>query len=171
MQMHSTTRSSLGATRLSKLLPDREAAKSEAPGAEVLGLAGADLSSQWDVIQYKLRGRDYSSEFMTRMHHPFGEVLGALFLDAEHKALRYNNYFRGDHPSALSHLPGIARAARELGAVQVILAYNMIFDPNATLPDVRRMHARMHEAGVDLIDFLLISPGHQARSLLVPTLL
>jgi DNA repair protein RadC len=159
------------ASRLSSAsLHDRKADEPQF-GPEVLGLAGADLSSQWDVIEFQLRGRDYSSEFMTRMHHPFGEVLGALFLDDDGKALSYHTCFRGDRPSALSHLPGLAKTAHELGAKRVILAYNMIFDPSATLPDVRRMHARMHEAGVELCDFLLISPGHETRSLLVPTFL
>ncbi len=139
-------------------------------GLQVQGLAGADLSRQWDPAQFALRGREFSSEFMTRMHHPFGEVLGALFLDAAHNALTYNTYFRGERPSALSHLPGIGASARELGAARIILAYNMIFDPGATLPDVRRMHARLDETGVELHDFLLISPGHPTRSLLAPAL-
>ena len=137
---------------------------------QVQGLAGADLSNQWDATQFASCGRDYSREFMTRMHHPFGEVLAALFLDAQHNALAYLTCFRGDRPSALSHLPGITQTAQQAGAVCVVLAYNMIFDPSATLPDVRRIHARMDEAGVALHDFLLINPGH-TRSLLAPTLL
>lgn len=136
---------------------------------QVQGLAGADLSNQWDATQFALRGRDYSREFMTRMHHPFGEVLGALLLDAQHNAITYLTCFRGNRPSALSHLPGITQTAQQTGAACVVLAYNLIFDPNATLPDVRRMHARMEEAGVELHDFLLINPGH-TRSLLAPTL-
>jgi DNA repair protein RadC len=139
-------------------------------GQQVQGLAGEDLANQWDAAQFALRGRDYSREFMTRMHHPFGEVLGALLLDTQHKALAYLTCFRGERPSALSHLPGITQTAQQAGAACVVLAYNMIFDPNATLPDVRRIHARMDEAGVELHDFLLINPGH-TRSLLAPALL
>lgn len=150
------------------LILDQAAANSFEP--QVQGLAGADLSNQWDAAQFALRGRDYSREFMTRMHHPFGEVLGVLLLDAMHNALAYLTCFRGDRPSALSHLPSIGQTANQLGAKRVVLAYNMIFDPNATLPDVRRMHARMDEAGVELHDFLLINPGH-TRSLLAPSLL
>lgn len=156
--------------RLSSTIRPLRDAGEVAANPEVRGLAGADLSTQWDATQFALRGRDYSQEFMARMHHPFGEVLAALFMDTGHMALRYNTYFRGDRPSALSHLPGIANAARDLGAARVILAYNMIFDPDATLPDVRRMHARMLEAGVELHDFLLISPGQSPRSLLTPSL-
>ncbi|MGH8455065.1 MAG: JAB domain-containing protein [Nevskiales bacterium] len=169
--MHSAARSrSISSHRLSSTLPTlRESAESQF-GPQVQGLAGEDLSNQWDATLFALRGRSYCREFMTRMHHPFGEVLGVLFLDAQHKALAYHTCFRGDRPSALSHLPGIAQTAQQLGAVCVILAYNMIFDPSATLPDVRRMHARMAEAGVELHDFLLISPGH-TRSLLAPALI
>lgn len=137
--------------------------------SQVVGLAGADLSAQWDAAEFSRRGREYSQAFMTQMHHPFGEVLGVLFLDAQHQALRYNTYFRGSRPSALSHLPGVVQTARQIHATRVLLAYNMLFDPNATLPDVRRLYARMEEAGVELHDFLLISPGH-TRSLLAPVL-
>lgn len=158
------------AGRFSSTLPLlREPAESQF-GPQVQGLAGEDLAAQWDPAQFALRGRDYSSEFMTRMHHPFGEVLGILFLDAQHNALAYHTCFRGDRPSALSHLPGIPQTARQLGAVRIVLAYNMIFDPNATLPDIRRMHARMDQAGVELHDFLLINPGRPPRSLLAPAL-
>jgi hypothetical protein len=167
--MQGTSRN-LGATRLSSAISLLRDPTAQSPNPEVQGLAGADLASQWEPAQFALRGRDYSREFMTRMHHPFGEVLGVLFLDAGHKALGYNTYFRGDRPSALSHLPGVAPAARELGAVRLVLAWNMIFDPDATLPDVRRMHARMDETGVELHDFLLISPGQATRSLLAPSL-
>jgi DNA repair protein RadC len=168
--MHNSARHhGASATRLSASSNPLPAAECDF-GPQVQGLAGEDLSNQWDPAQFALRGREYSSEFMLRMHHPFGEVLGVLFLDAEHRPLTYNTYFRGARPSALSHLPGIGKTARELGAVRVILAYNMIFDPNATLPDVRRMHARLDEAGVELHDFLLISPGSKTRSLLAPVL-
>jgi hypothetical protein len=163
--MHNSARHhGASATRLSASSNPLPAAEGDF-GPQVQGLAGEDLSNQWDPAQFALRGREYSSEFMLRMHHPFGEVLGVLFLDAEHRPLTYNTYFRGARPSALSHLPGIGKTARELGAVRVILAYNMIFDPNATLPDVR-----LDEAGVELHDFLLISPGSKTRSLLAPVL-
>ena len=169
--MQNAARSHLSpATRLSSTLSPLRDAVMLQYGADVQGLAGADLNSQWDASQFALRGRDYSREFMTRMHHPFGEVLGALFMDADHGAINYSTYFRGERPSALSHLPGIARTACELGAKSLVRAYNMIFDPDATLPDVRRMHARMDEVGVELHDFLLISPGNITRSLLAPVL-
>lgn len=137
---------------------------------QMQGLAGVDLSNQWDLAQFALRGRDYCREFMARMHHPFGEVLGVLLLDAQHNALTYLTCFRGDRPSALSHLPGITQSAQELGATRIVLAYSLIFDPNATLPDVRRIHARMNDVGVELHDFLLFSPD-KTRSLIAPGLL
>jgi DNA repair protein RadC len=164
--MQTAARNTPGSRLFSTLAPLRESATVQT--AQVQGLAGADLAEHWDAYLFAVHGRSYSREFLTRMHHPFGEVLAALFLNGEGKALCYNTYFRGERPSALSHLPGITQTGRELGAARVLLAYNMIFDPEATLPDVRRMHARMQEAGLDLHDFLLIGPN-QSRSLLAPS--
>lgn len=164
--MQTASRSATSSRLFSTLTPHRD--PDVVQGTQVQGLAGADLAQQWDACQFAMHGRSYSRAFLTRMHHPFGEVLAALFLDGKGDALCYNTYFRGERPSALSHLPGISQAGKEMGAVRVLLAYNMIFDPEATLPDVRRMHARMDEAGLELHDFLLISAG-QSRSLLVPS--
>lgn len=166
--MSQTSRSRSAAyNRLSSTLPPMRERLEDNLGTEVEGLAGADLSYLWDLSQFNQSGRQYGREFMTRMQHPFGEVLGILYLDSENNALAYHTCFKGDRPSALSHLPAAAKHAKALGATRVIIAYSMIFDPNATLPDVRRMHSRMAESGVDLYDFLLISPGN-TRSLLAP---
>lgn len=154
---------------LSGNLPLVQEPTSEKLQAHVQGLAGSDLSFLWDRAQFAARGRDYCREFMTKMHHPFGEVLGALLLDAQDNAITYLTCFRGERPSALSHLPGITQSAQDLGAARIVLAYNLIFDPSATLPDVRRIHARMQEVGAELHDFLLISPS-DTRSLVAPSL-
>jgi DNA repair protein RadC len=164
--MQTAVRNTTDSRLFSTLVPQRDSTVIQ--DSQVQGLAGADLAEHWDACQFAMHGRSYSREFLTRMHHPFGEVLAALFLDGNGDALCYNTYFRGERPSALSHLPGITQTGREMGAARVLLAYNMIFDPEATLPDVRRMHARMHEAGLDLHDFLLIGPN-QSRSLLAPS--
>lgn len=142
--------------------------KPRLPAGQVL--AGHDLGKLWEVAQFVLNGRSYAREFMERMHHPFHEVLACLYLNTEHEAVAYNRYFRGERASALAHLPTIAQTARQIAAKQVILAYNLQFDPEATLPDIRRVYARMSDEGVNVFDFLLINPG-KTRSLLAAVLL
>ena len=133
------------------------------------GLAGTDLGLLWKAAHFREHGRAYARDFMERMHHPFHEVLACLYLNDEHDAIAYNRYFRGEKASALAHLPNIARTARQIAATRVVLAYNLRFDPESTLPDIRRVYGCMAEDGVEVFDFLLVNPG-DTRSLLASAL-
>jgi hypothetical protein len=84
----------MGSRLLSCLGPQRETGIADT--THVHGLAGSDLQQQWDACQFAMHGRSYSREFLTRMHHPFCEVLAALFLDSHSNAIRYNTYLALD---------------------------------------------------------------------------
>ncbi|MGH8455066.1 MAG: JAB domain-containing protein [Nevskiales bacterium] len=123
-------------------------------------LAGSDLSVLWDPARFVRDGIPYGCAFMKRMHHPFHEVLACLYLNAEHAAIAYNSYFRGEKTSALANLPTVQHSARQLGAARVLLAHNPIWDADSSLPDLSLVSRQMQAVGVELHDFLLISSGN-----------
>jgi DNA repair protein RadC len=128
------------------------------------GLAGHDLHTLWDRVQFRQNPLEYGRAFMRRMHHPFHEVLAGLYLGADDQAVAYNGYFRGDRTSALAHLPVVVQTARQLGCPRLLLAHNPFLPDPAKAPDYAGIEHWLRAAGIELLDWLLIR-GEETISL------
>ncbi len=128
------------------------------------GLAGYDLHALWDIHAYRRDPPGYGQAFMQRMHHPFHEVLACLYVNGDDQAVAYHSHFRGDKSSALAYVPDVARIARQLGCLRVLLAHNPFLPDPSRRPDYARLQDWLRVAGCEPLDLLLIQGG-QAISL------
>ncbi|MDN3524419.1 DNA repair protein RadC [Halomonas sabkhae] len=90
----------------------------------VLELARRHLASRLDregALTSPGLVRDY---LMSRLRHLGHEEFAALFLDSQHRVIRYESLFRGTLDSASVYPREVARRALELGAGAVIFAHN-----------------------------------------------
>ncbi|GED23458.1 RadC family protein [Halomonas halmophila] len=90
----------------------------------VLELARRHLASRLDregALTSPGLVRDY---LMSRLRHLGHEEFAALFLDSQHRVIRYESLFRGTLDSASVYPREVARRALEVGAGAVIFAHN-----------------------------------------------
>lgn len=95
-------------------------------------------------------------------HHPH-EVFAVMFLDAQHRLLRFEEMFRGTLTQASVYPREVVKAALDLGASAVVLSHN---HPSGSVEpsraDERLTQALKHALqliDVRVLDHIIVSPG------------
>lgn len=100
--------------------------------------------------------------------HPHHEVFGVLFLDAQHRAIEFQEMFRGTVTQTSVYPREVARACLQLNAVAVILTHN---HPSGALTPSAADHelTKKLKSTLDLVDVRvldhIITAGGSALSM------
>ena len=95
-------------------------------------------------------------------HHPY-EVFAVMFLDAQHRLLRFEEMFRGTLNQASVYPREVVKAALDLGAASVVLAHNHPSGSVEPSPADERLTLAIKSAlqliDVRVLDHIIVSPG------------
>ncbi len=119
----------------------------------------ADLARGAALTDPAAAGRYFAQRLR---HHPF-EVFAALFLDTRHRALGFEELFRGTVDGAEVHPREVARRALALNAAAVIVGHNHPSgNPEPSAAD-RAVTARLKQAlalvDIRLLDHFVVADG------------
>ncbi|UYG08156.1 RadC family protein [Halomonas sp. M4R1S46] len=103
------------------------------------------------------------SYLASRLRHLGHEEFAALFLDSQHRVIRYESLFRGTLDSASVYPREVARRALELGAGAIIFAHNHPSGVAEPSDADRRITARLREAlglfEIRVLDHFVVGDG------------
>ncbi|WP_064699673.1 RadC family protein [Halomonas caseinilytica] len=129
----------------------------------VLELARRHLASRLDreaALTSPGLVRDYLS---SRLRHLGHEEFAALFLDSQHRVIRYESLFRGTLDSASVYPREVARRALELGAGAMIFAHNHPSGVAEPSDADRRITERLRQAlalfEIRVLDHFVVGDG------------
>ncbi|WP_328716611.1 DNA repair protein RadC [Halomonas elongata] len=129
----------------------------------VLELARRHLASRLDR-QAALTSPGLVRDYLTsRLRHLGHEEFAALFLDSQHRVIRYESLFRGTLDSASVYPREVARRALELGAGALIFAHNHPSGVAEPSDADRRITERLRQAlelfEVRVLDHFVVGDG------------
>ncbi|QJQ94583.1 MULTISPECIES: DNA repair protein RadC [Halomonadaceae] len=101
--------------------------------------------------------------FASQLRHLGHEEFAALFLDSQHRVIRYESLFRGTLDSASVYPREVARRALELGAGAIIFAHNHPSGVAEPSDADRRITERLRTAldlfGIRVLDHFVVGDG------------
>ncbi|MDR5859058.1 JAB domain-containing protein [Halomonas eurihalina] len=129
----------------------------------VLELARRHLASRLDR-EAALTSPGLVRDYLTsRLRHLGHEEFAALFLDSQHRVIRYESLFRGTLDSASVYPREVARRALELGAGALIFAHNHPSGVAEPSDADRRITERLRQAlelfEVRVLDHFVVGDG------------